>query len=74
MTTGKSGKRQGFTLYSGKYVSQASRFKKEELREALEACVDTDEAVKSGRLNDTMGVELLIVRYSSGVNKNSNAG
>ena len=63
MTTGKSGKRQGFTA-----------FKKEELREALEACVDTDEAVKSGRLNDTMGVELLIVRYSSGVNKNSNAG
>ena len=31
--------------------------------------MDTDEAVKSGRLNDTMGVELLIVRYSSGVNK-----
>ena len=52
--------------YTHLYVSQAARFKKEELREALEACVSTDEAVKSGRLNDTMGVELLIVRYSSG--------
>lgn len=71
----KIGEKTGLhSFIAGKYVSQASRFKKEELREALEACVDTDEAVKSGRLNDTMGVELLIVRYSSGVNKNSNAG
>ncbi len=49
----------------GKYVSQASRFCKEELREALEACVGTDEAVKGGRIGDRLGVELLIVRYSS---------
>ena len=48
----------------GKYASQASRFKQEELREALEACVSTDEAVKSGRIGDRLGVELLIVKYS----------
>ena len=48
----------------GKYASQASRFKQEELREALEACVSTDEAVKSGRIGDSLGVELLIVKYS----------
>lgn len=71
----KIGEKTGLhSFIAGKYVSQASRFKKEELREALEACVSTDEAVKSGRLNDTMGVELLIVRYSSGVKKNGNAG
>ena len=63
----KIGEKTGLhSFIAGKYVSQAARFKKEELREALEACVSTDEAVKSGRLNDTMGVELLIVRYSSG--------
>lgn len=49
----------------GKYAGQASRFQKEELREALEACVSTDEAIKSGRIGDVLGVELLIVKYSS---------
>ena len=63
----KIGEKTGLhSFIAGKYVSQAARFRKEELREALEACVGTDEAVKSGKLNDTMGVELLIVRYSSG--------
>lgn len=50
---------------AGKYVAQASRFRKEELREALERCVEMEEAVKTGRMNETMGVEMLIVRYSS---------
>ncbi len=52
-----------------KYVSQASRFAKEELREALTACVEADEAVKTGRMNDVMSVELLIVRYSQAAQK-----
>lgn len=52
---------------AGKYVSQSTRFKKEELRAALEECVSTDEAIKSGRISDTLGVELLIVKYSSGI-------
>lgn len=50
---------------AGKYVTQASRFKKEELRETLEACAEADEAVKMGRINDNMSVELLIVKYST---------
>lgn len=50
---------------AGKYVTQASRFKKEELRETLEACAEADEAVKMGRMNDNMSVELLIVKYST---------
>lgn len=50
---------------AGKYVTQASRFKKMELRETLEACVEADEAIKMGRMNDNMSVELLIVKYSS---------
>ena len=45
-------------------MSQASRFSQKELGEALTACVEADEAVKTGRMNDVMSVELLIVRYS----------
>lgn len=47
-----------------KYVSQASRFSMTELKEALTACVEADEAVKTGKMNDVMSVELLIIRYS----------
>jgi len=50
---------------AGKYVSQASRFGTEEIRDALEVCVETEEAVKTGKMNETMGVEMLIIRYSS---------
>ena len=50
---------------AGKYVTQASRFKTEELREAMEACVETEEAVKTGKMNETMAVEMLIIGYSS---------
>lgn len=48
-----------------KYVTQAARFSMEELKEALTACVEADEAVKTGKMNDVMSVELLIIRYSS---------
>lgn len=46
---------------AGKYVSQAARFKERELRTAIERCVEAEEAVKTGRMNDTMSVEMLIV-------------
>lgn len=48
----------------GKYLSQSSRFTKEQLKAALRDCADTEEAVKQGRLNDKIGVEMLIVKYS----------
>lgn len=50
---------------AGKYVAQAARFKSAELRDAVEACVDAEEAIKTGRMNDNMSVEMLIIRYSS---------
>ena len=46
---------------AGKYVTQAARFKTPELRRAVERCVESEEAVKTGRMNDVMSVELLIV-------------
>ena len=47
-----------------KYAAQASRFSGTELREALAACVEADEAVKTGKMNDVLSVELLIINYS----------
>ncbi len=46
---------------AGKYVTQAGRFKSAQLREAVKQCVEAEEAVKTGRMNDMMSVELLIV-------------
>lgn len=44
---------------------QARSFTAESLEAAVKDCISTEEAVKTGRMNDRMGVELLIVRYSS---------
>ena len=52
----------GFVV--GKYEKQASKFKMEELKEALEACVEADENVKTGKMTDIMSVEILICKYS----------
>ena len=49
---------------AGKYVSQAARFQTTQIRRALESCVEAEEAVKTGRMNDTMSVELLIMQCS----------
>ncbi len=46
---------------AGKYVTQAGRFKSAQLKEAVKQCVEAEEAVKTGRMNDMMSVELLIV-------------
>lgn len=45
----------------GKYASQAARFKERELRGAVSRCLETEEAVKTGRMNDSIGVETLIL-------------
>lgn len=47
-----------------KYATQSRNFTKEILLEALETAVDIEERVKTGRLVDTIGVELLIVTFS----------
>ncbi len=50
---------------AGKYVTQAAKFKEAELKEALRDCVETEEFVKTGRMNDILSVELLIVKHSA---------
>ena len=48
----------------GKYVSQAKYFSIEQLNGALQDCADIEERVKVGKIEDKMGVELIIVKYS----------
>lgn len=52
------------TYVVGKYVTQAARFEADFLREAVQACVEAEERVKTGKMNDVMSVELLIIEYS----------
>ncbi len=56
-----------------KYVTQAAKFKESDLRRAVEDCVETEEAVKTGRMGDVMSVELLIVKCSAAAREEYNA-
>jgi len=47
---------------AAKLMPQARNFTKEQLAGCVEACVETEEAVKTGRLGDRLAVELLIMR------------
>lgn len=48
----------------GKYLDQAKLLKGKEIRGILEDAADLEERVKTGRLADTLAVELFIVKYS----------
>ena len=48
----------------GKYVTQAKYFSIDEIKQALNDCVDVEERVKNGKLEDKMAVELIIIKYS----------
>ena len=50
----------------GKYAAQASRFEMSALKDAVRASVEAEERVKTGKMNDVMSVELLIIEYSAG--------
>ena len=49
----------------GKYQAQAKAFSVKELRMIIEDSVDTEEAIKTGKLSDMLGVELFIMKYSA---------
>lgn len=48
----------------GKNIAQSKRFTSGQLKEAVTDCVQAEEDVKTGKMNDRMAVELLIVKYS----------
>lgn len=47
-----------------KYMAQATKFTIQWLKESLNLCADSEEAVKTGRINDVMSLELLIIEFS----------
>ena len=49
----------------GKYQTQARAFTEKELRGIVEESVEIEQAVKTGRLTDSLGVELFIMKYSA---------
>jgi len=48
-----------------KCLPQCNLFKQHDLKGALADCVQLDEDIKSGRISDRIGVELLLIKYSS---------
>ncbi len=46
----------------GKVMPQAKRFSREQILSYVELCVEAEEAVKNGRLQDRLAVELLITK------------
>lgn len=52
-----------FVVRKSKTLCQ--RFSLEELRKSIQICVEREEDVKTGRLNDRMAVELLIIQFSA---------
>ncbi|MDR2043770.1 MAG: DNA polymerase III subunit delta [Clostridium sp.] len=50
---------------AGKCVSQAARFPADELKRAVVRCVEAEEDVKTGKMNDQLGVEMLLLSVLS---------
>ena len=69
MSTGKGkdeiAKKVGLQPFvAGKVMPQARAFSGEKLRSYVEKCVSCEEAVKTGRLNDQLAAELVIMEFS----------
>lgn len=47
------------------YLNYGRQYTAQKLLEIVKRCTDTEEAVKTGRMTDTLSVELLIVEFSS---------
>lgn len=49
----------------GKYLGQSKLFTEEQLKSALEESAQVEEDVKTGKLDDKIAVEMILVKYSS---------
>ena len=59
------GSKLGLPPFAVKNIINCARcYSVEELRKAVEDCMEYEEAVKTGKLEDRLSVELLIVQYS----------
>lgn len=48
-----------------KLISQCKNFTKDKLKSAHKECLDTDTAIKTGKMSDKLAVEVLIIKYST---------
>ena len=48
-------------------IQQSKNFSRQNLRAALEDCLETDLAIKTGKLSPEMAVELIIIKYASNI-------
>ena len=55
---------------AGKCINQSRNFSVTELKSALAESVKTDEMIKSGMLDENIGVEMLLIKYSAKSNEN----
>ena len=46
-------------------MTQARSFTTDQLKTAVQDCVQAEEDVKTGRLDDRLSVELILVKYSA---------
>lgn len=50
---------------AGKCISQSGNFSERSLKNALSECVAAEENIKSGQIDEKIGVELLLIKYSA---------
>lgn len=66
LTRQELAKKLGIPPFSvGKYQAQCRHFSREQLKNMFTACADTDYAFKQGKIQDRIGVELLLVDFIS---------
>ncbi|MCX7921923.1 MAG: DNA polymerase III subunit delta [Clostridia bacterium] len=66
LNSGEAASKMGITPYAaGKILKQAKSFTVDMLKEAVEACLEFDVAIKTGKMNDRIAAELLIARFST---------
>ncbi|WP_310605255.1 DNA polymerase III subunit delta [Anaerosporobacter sp.] len=66
MANAAMGQKAGVPPFAvNKYLTQINNFTTPVLKEAVTYCVDIEEMIKTGRLIDKIGVEMLIVKYSA---------
>lgn len=53
------------TFIAGKSISQSKNFTIEDIKRGLVECVQTETWIKSGKLDEKIGVEMLLVKYSA---------
>ena len=48
-----------------KYKAQAGVYNKRQIKSIVYECIDTEEAIKEGRIAPQIGIELLIIKFSN---------